>query len=115
MLELTDRGPDAARISALDWSPSSPPSSARCLNAASTRTSGRSWARTIPAEEDILLIVEPVLMAPLRRRWAEVKAKAEDAVARGERPAEGGARQKPAKRLRELLWASLTNSARPGA
>ena len=27
-------------------------------------------------KEDILLIVEPVLMAPLRRRWAEVKAEA---------------------------------------
>ncbi len=27
-------------------------------------------------EEDILLIVEPVLMAPLRRRWVEVKAEA---------------------------------------
>ena len=29
------------------------------------------------SKEDILLIVEPVLMAPLRRRWAEVKAEAE--------------------------------------
>ena len=28
-------------------------------------------------EEDILLIVEPVLMAPLRRRWAEVRTEAE--------------------------------------
>ena len=28
-------------------------------------------------KEDILLIVEPVLMAPLRRRWAEVKVEAE--------------------------------------
>ncbi len=31
--------------------------------------------------EDILLIVEPVVMAPLRRRWAEVKAGAEEIAA----------------------------------
>src|SRR5208282_6413150 len=30
------------------------------------------------SREDILLIVEPVVMAPLRRRWAEVKAGAEE-------------------------------------
>ena len=30
--------------------------------------------------DDNLLIVEPVLMAPLRRRWTEVKARAEDLV-----------------------------------
>ena len=29
------------------------------------------------SKEDILLIVEPVLMAPLRRKWAEVKAQAQ--------------------------------------
>lgn len=30
------------------------------------------------SKEDILLIVEPVLMAPLRRRWEEIRAKADD-------------------------------------
>ena len=33
------------------------------------------------SREDILLIVEPVVMAPLRRRWAEVKAGAEEIAA----------------------------------
>ena len=32
-------------------------------------------------KEDILLILEPVLMAPLRRRWSEVKAGAEEIAA----------------------------------
>ena len=36
---------------------------------------GLHWSEVQP--EDILLIVEPVLMAPLRRRWDEVKAEAE--------------------------------------
>ena len=48
--------------------PSSRRSSARCSSAAWTRRSGRSSARTSPSKEDILLVVEPVLMAPLRRR-----------------------------------------------
>ncbi len=33
------------------------------------------------SREDILLIVEPVIMAPLRRRWAQVKAGAEEIAA----------------------------------
>ena len=33
------------------------------------------------SREDILLIVEPVVMAPLRRRWSEVKAGAEEIAA----------------------------------
>jgi type II restriction/modification system DNA methylase subunit YeeA len=33
------------------------------------------------SREDILLILEPVVMAPLRRRWSEVKAGAEDILA----------------------------------
>ncbi len=33
------------------------------------------------SREDILLIVEPVVMAPLRRRWAQVKAGAEEIAA----------------------------------
>lgn len=32
------------------------------------------------SKEDILLIVEPVLMEPLRRRWVEVQAQAEELV-----------------------------------
>ncbi len=34
------------------------------------------------SRDDILLVVEPVLMAPLRRRWAEVQALAEALVAK---------------------------------
>ncbi len=34
------------------------------------------------SKDDILLIVEPVLMAPLRRRWAEVKGEADALVAK---------------------------------
>jgi hypothetical protein len=43
------------------------------------------------SKEDILLIVEPVLMAPLRREWAAVQAAARDLAARRSAPATTGA------------------------
>ncbi len=54
------------------------------------------------SREDILLIVEPVVMAPLRRRWAEVKAGAEEIAAAME-TATSGTRAK----LRAQLEARL--------
>jgi type II restriction/modification system DNA methylase subunit YeeA len=54
------------------------------------------------SREDILLIVEPVVMAPLRRRWAEVKAGAEEIAAAAE-TASAGTRAK----LRAQLEAKL--------
>ena len=41
------------------------------------------------SREDILLIVEPVVMAPLKRRWAEVKAGAEEIAAAMETASSG--------------------------
>jgi type II restriction/modification system DNA methylase subunit YeeA len=41
------------------------------------------------SREDILLILEPVLMAPLRRRWEEVKAGAEEIAAAMETASSG--------------------------
>ena len=43
------------------------------------------------SREDILLIVEPVLIAPLRRRWAAVREQAEELIARRD-AASGGVR-----------------------
>ena len=50
------------------------------------------------SREDILLIVEPVLIAPLRRRWAAVREQAEELIARRDAAA-GGVRT---RREREL-------------
>lgn len=41
------------------------------------------------SREDILLILEPVVMAPLRRRWEEIKAGAEEIVAAMETASSG--------------------------
>jgi len=55
------------------------------------------------SRDDILLIVEPVLMAPLRRRWAEVKEQAEALAAQRGRTKGGKARERWDKQLANLL------------
>ena len=65
-----------AEVSRLDWSAIEPSIFGtlfeRSLDPAKRAQLGAHYT----GEEDILLIVEPVLMAPLRRRWAEVQAEA---------------------------------------
>ena len=64
-------------MSGLDWS-SVEPSILGTLFVRSLDPDKRSQLGAhYTSEADILLIVEPVLMAPLRRRWGEVKAEAE--------------------------------------
>ena len=66
-----------AEVSGLDWS-SVEPSVLGTLFVRSLDPDKRSQLGAhYTSEADILLIVEPVLMAPLRRRWDEVKAEAE--------------------------------------
>lgn len=55
------------------------------------------------SREDILLIVEPVLMEPLRRRWAEVQKQAEEIVARREATTDRAARTRHNDALGKLL------------
>lgn len=54
------------------------------------------------SREDILLIVEPVLMAPLRRRWATVEAQAREMAIRRD-TVKGAEYTKLHNRLRKLL------------
>ena len=54
------------------------------------------------SREDILLIVEPVLIAPLRRRWAAVREQAEELIARRD-AASGGVRTRRERELERLL------------
>ncbi len=78
VLELDSQGLDTlVKVAALDWS-SIEPSILGTLFERSLDPAKRSQLGAhYTSKEDILLIVEPVLMAPLRRRWAEVKAEAE--------------------------------------
>ena len=69
----------------------------RCLDPAKRAQLGAHYT----SPEDILLIVEPVLMQPLRRKWASIQAKA--ATVRE------GYLQAPTERERELHRATLND------
>jgi type II restriction/modification system DNA methylase subunit YeeA len=101
-----------ARAAKLDWSSVEPAIFGtlfeRSLDPGKRAQTGAHYT----AKEDILLIVEPVLMAPLRRRWQEVKAKAEAIIAKGEkeltarrakRTAEGFSRKRYQATLRKVI------------
>jgi len=55
------------------------------------------------SRDDILLIVEPVLMAPLRRRWAEVQAEAQALIERRDAAKAGATRDRATAALNKLL------------
>jgi type II restriction/modification system DNA methylase subunit YeeA len=57
------------------------------------------------SKEDILLIVEPVLMEPLRRRWAEVQAQAHGIIERRNASMDRAARTRYDQELSRVLWA----------
>jgi type II restriction/modification system DNA methylase subunit YeeA len=59
------------------------------------------------SREDILLIVEPVLMAPLRRKWEDVKYQAHEQAARAETP-NRSERTKAINKLASLLQGFAT-------
>ncbi|MCB8929383.1 MAG: class I SAM-dependent DNA methyltransferase [Ardenticatenaceae bacterium] len=82
VLELDSTGLDIlARVSGLDWSSIEPSILGtlfqRSLDPALRAQLGAHYT----SKEDILLIVEPVLMAPLRRGWAKVEAQARELAA----------------------------------
>lgn len=90
------------RVAGLNWS-SIKPSIFGTLFERSLDPSKRSQLGAhYTGENDILLIVEPVLMAPLRRHWAEVQAQAHELAARRD-AAKGG----PRTRLQNELFALL--------
>ena len=63
-----------AEVSRLDWSAIKPSILGTLFERSLDPGKRSQLGAHYTGEEDILLIVEPVLMAPLRRRWAEVKA-----------------------------------------
>ncbi len=85
VLEMDSEGMDIlSRVSRLDWS-SIEPSILGTLFERSLDPGKRSQLGAhYTSKDDILLIVEPVLMAPLRRQWGEVKVRAEALAGRRE-------------------------------
>jgi len=100
-----------ARIASMDWA-SIEPSIFGTLFERSLDPSKRSQLGAhFTSREDILLIVEPVLMAPLRREWVEVQAAAGEIIAKRD-AATGGQRTKLDGELREKLLGFMQRLAR---
>ena len=91
-----------AEVSYLDWA-SIEPSIFGTLFERSLDPSKRSQLGAhYTSKDDILLIVEPVLMAPMRRRWEHVQAQVQEIAAR-RNAVRGGSRTKWNNQLSSIL------------
>jgi SAM-dependent methyltransferase len=91
-----------ARAAQLDWASIEPAIFGtlfeRSLDPAKRAQLGAHYT----SRDDILLIVEPVVLAPLRRRWAEVQTRAQEVIAQRDAAA-GGVRTRHQQTLQRLL------------
>ena len=95
------------RVAQLDWS-SIEPSILGTLFQRSLDPSKRSQLGAhYTSKEDILLIIEPVLMAPLRRAWEAAKIRATDLAERRDSAGSQPARTRLNNELRQLIGAFL--------
>lgn len=91
------------QVSGLDWS-SIEPSIFGTLFERSLDPSKRSQLGAhYTGREDILLIIEPVLMAPLRRKWLAVQAEARALAEKRDAAPRGKAREKAERELQTCL------------
>ena len=85
VLELDSDGLTAlADVSGLDWGVIEPSIFGTLFERSLDPSKRAQLGAHYTSRDDILLIVEPVLMAPLRRRWEEVKAQALELVEKRE-------------------------------
>src|SRR5215213_3986280 len=80
-----------ADIDSLDWSAIEPSIFGTLFERGLDLSKRSQLGAHYTSKEDILLIVEPVLMEPLRRRWADVRQQADDLIAKRD-AASGAAR-----------------------
>ena len=84
------------RVSALDWSSIEPSIFGTLFERSLDPSKRAQLGAHYTSRDDILLIVEPVLMRPLRRRWATVETEARDLAA--QRDAASGPKQNKLQR-----------------
>jgi type II restriction/modification system DNA methylase subunit YeeA len=79
VLELNSDGLEILyQVSKLDWSAIEPTIFGTLFERSLDPSKRSQLGAHYTSKDDILLIIEPVLMAPLRRQWAEVQVKAAD-------------------------------------
>jgi len=92
-----------ARISRLDWSSVEPAIFGTLFERSLDPTKRSQLGAHYTSKEDILLIVEPVLMAPLRRRWTEVQAAVAGLVSKRDAAANKASGARFQRQLQEQL------------
>ena len=93
-----------AKVARLDWSSIEPSIFGTLFERGLDPNQRAQLGAHYTSRDDILLIVEPVLMKPLRRRWEEVRAQAEGiADQRQDAEIAGGAKTRLRNRLEKLL------------
>jgi len=94
-----------ARVARLDWSSIEPSILGTLFERGLDPDKRAQLGAHYTSREDILLIVEPVLMWPLRRRWEEVRKHARELAAKWqEADSAGGAKTRARRRLEKLLY-----------
>lgn len=105
VFELTEPDLVALRTAAeLDWATVEPAIFGTLFERSLDPSKRSQLGAHYTSKEDILLIVEPVVMAPLSRRWSEVKAEALEIAAKAQQ-AKGGAYNKLRAQLQDKLFA----------
>lgn len=105
VFDLTSADMTALRkAAALDWSNVEPSIFGTLFERSLDPDKRSQLGAHYTSAEDILLIVEPVVMAPLRERWQQVKAEA-TAIAEAADKARGAAYHKLRDKMQETLYA----------
>ncbi|MDQ6694707.1 MAG: N-6 DNA methylase, partial [Chloroflexota bacterium] len=91
-----------SRAAALDWSSIEPAIFGTLFERSLDPSKRSQLGAHYTSREDILLIVEPVLMEPLRRRWLEVQGQAQELIARRDAATERGDRAAATRTLQEM-------------
>jgi hypothetical protein len=103
VLDLDSEGLAILReVSALDWSSIEPSIFGTLFERSLDPTKRSQLGAHYTSKEDILLIVEPVLMVPLRRKWSEIQTQA-SALAKQRDKTSGKSYQKLQAQITALL------------
>jgi len=103
-LELDSEGIDIlAAISGLDWSSIEPSILGTLFERSLDPEKRAQLGAHYTSREDILLIVEPVLMTPIQRRWAEVEKEARQLADKRDNQTRRSDRTKTESKLASLL------------
>jgi hypothetical protein len=91
-----------AQVCSLDWSQIQPSIFGTLFERSLDPSKRTQLGAHYTSQEDILLIVEPVLMAPLRRRWLEIQTQARDLASQRDQ-SKGQKRTRLQEKLENLL------------